>query len=92
MIHIKILIGKLPPLHYKILTKLLHLLHAIATNSAKTSMGASNLGSVNSEQFLSSLAIVWTPNLLKSPSESLQTGRRTFVKTLSQVQPLWKRQ
>lgn len=68
--NIKVLLAKLPPIHFKILSKLLHLLHAIATNSHCTSMGASNL------------AIVWTPNILKSPDESLHTGSNDIIFSL----------
>eukprot|EP01127_Copromyxa_protea_P004111 TRINITY_DN1394_c0_g1_i1.p1 TRINITY_DN1394_c0_g1~~TRINITY_DN1394_c0_g1_i1.p1 ORF type:complete len:233 (+),score=18.84 TRINITY_DN1394_c0_g1_i1:164-862(+) len=61
---LKVLVDQLPLLHKNILQKLFHLLSVIASNSDKTSMNVMNL------------AIVWSPNILKNPTDSLEAALR----------------
>jgi len=60
--NLKALLAKLPLINWKILNRLFSLLHTISQKAEETKMNASNL------------AIVWTPNLLKSPNESLHAA------------------
>eukprot|EP01126_Amoeba_proteus_P066921 TRINITY_DN9772_c0_g1_i2.p1 TRINITY_DN9772_c0_g1~~TRINITY_DN9772_c0_g1_i2.p1 ORF type:complete len:568 (-),score=123.45 TRINITY_DN9772_c0_g1_i2:74-1555(-) len=58
----KSLLETLPSLNYNILNRLFHLLHRISNQAEITKMNSTNL------------AIVWTPNLLKNPTETLQSA------------------